>query len=147
MAPRLPCRSFASAVRIGAAQKQEIAVKRILGLAAVCIALAGCSRSVITVQADDAVQRILTCQCLQDKALDYAIMASRQLGMDPTFINTNGFSVTASDLWGMPTKILDVILWPKEPSATGIMVRANAGNGAEGLANDFTAAFAQVSAP
>jgi hypothetical protein len=67
--------------------------------------------------------------------------------MHPTFINTNGFSVAASDLGGMPTKILDVTLWPKEPSTTGIVVHVNASGGAEGLANDFTAAFAQVSAP
>jgi hypothetical protein len=109
--------------------------------------LAGCSHSVMTTQTGDGVQRILTCQCLQEQALDYAIMASRQLGMDPTFINKNGFSVTASDLGGMPTKILDVTLWPKEPSTTGIIVHANASGGAEGLANDFIAAFAQASAP
>jgi hypothetical protein len=127
-------------------QKQETAMQRILGFVAVCIALAGCSRSVITTQAGDGVQHIFTCQFLQEKALDYAIMASRQLGMPPTFIHTNGFSATTSDLWGMPTKVLDVTLWPKEQAATGIIVHVNASNGAEGLANDFTAAFAQVSA-
>jgi hypothetical protein len=122
-------------------------VKRIFGVAAVCVALAGCSHSVLTTQTGDGVQRILRCQCLQGQALDYAIMASWQIGMHPTFINTNGFSVTASDGWGMPTKMLDVTLWPKEQAATGIMVRANASNGAEGLANDYTAAFTQVSPP
>jgi hypothetical protein len=122
-------------------------VKRILGLAAVCVALAGCGHSMITAQADHAVQRIFTCQCLQDTALDYAIMALRQIGMHPTFIIANGFSATTNDLWGMPTKMLDVTLWPKEQAATGIMVRANASNGAEGLANDYTAAFTQVSPP
>jgi hypothetical protein len=111
------------------------------------MALAGCSRSVLTTQTGDGVQRLLICQCLQEQALDYAIMASRQLGMHPTFINKNGFSVAASDLWGMPTKILDVTLWPKEPAMTGIIVHTNASDGAEGLANDFTAAFTQVSAP
>ena len=122
-------------------------MKRILGLAAVCMTLAGCGLRLITAQTDGAVQRTLTCQCLQDKALNYAILASRQLGMNPTFTNTNGFSVTTSDMWGMPTKLLDVILRPKDPSATGITVRANASNGAEELANDFTTAFVEVSNP
>jgi hypothetical protein len=134
-------------VRIDAAEKQETIMKRILGVAAVCIALAGCSRSVLTTQTGDGVQHILTCRCLQGQALDYAITASRQLGMEPTFVHTNGFSVTVHDWWGMPTKILDVTLWPKESSTTGIIVHANASDEAEGLANDFTAAFAQVSAP
>ena len=120
-------------------------MKRIMGLAAVCITLAGCGLRVITAQTNGAVQRTLTCQCLQDKALNYAILTSRQLGMNPTFTNTNGFSVTTSDMWGMPTKLLDVILRPKDPSATGITVRANSSNGAEELANDFTTAFAEVS--
>jgi hypothetical protein len=120
-------------------------MKWIMGLAAVCITLAGCGLRVITAQTNGAVQRTLTCQCLQDKALNYAILTSRQLGMNPTFTNTNGFSVTTSDMWGMPTKLLDVILRPKDPSATGITVRANSSNGAEELANDFTTAFAEVS--
>ena len=119
-------------------------MKRILGLAAVGITLAGCGLHVLTAQTDGAVQRTLTCPCLQDQALHYAIVASRQLGMQPTFINTNGFSVTTSDMWGMPTKLLDVILRPQEPAVTGITVRANASNGAEELANDFTNAFAKV---
>jgi hypothetical protein len=134
-------------IRIEAAEKQERVMKRRLGLAAVCIALAGCSYSVLTTQTGDGIQHILTCQCLQEQALDYALTASRQLGMEPTFIHTNGFRVTASDWWGMPTKIVDVSLWPKESSTTGVMVHANASDGAERLATDFIAAFAQVSAP
>ena len=73
-----------------------------------------------------------------------ALEASSQLGMQPTFINTNGFSVTTSDMWGMPTKLLDVILRPQEPAATGMTVRANASNGAEEFAKAFTNAFAKV---
>ena len=119
-------------------------MKRILGLAAVGMTLAGCGLRVLTAQTDGAVQRTLTCPCLQDQALHYAIVASRQLGMHPTFINTNGFSVTTSDMWGMPTKLLDVILRPQEPVATSMTVRANASKGAEELANAFTNAFAKV---
>jgi hypothetical protein len=115
-----------------------------LGLAAVGMTLAGCGLRVLTAQTDGAVQRTLTCPCLQDQALHYAIVASRQLGMHPTFINTNGFSVTTSDMWGIPTKLLDVVLRPQEPAATDMTVRANASNGAEELANDFTNAFAKV---
>jgi len=122
-------------------------MKRILGLAAVGMTLAGCGLRVLTAQTDGAVQRTLTCPCLQEQALHYAIVASRQLGMDPTFTNTNGFSVTTSDLWGMPTKLLDVILRPQDPAATGMTVRVNASNGAEELANAFTTAFAKVSNP
>jgi hypothetical protein len=76
--------------------------------------------------------------------LHYALVASSQLGMQPTFINTNGFYVTTSDMWGMPTKLLDVILTPQAPAATSITVRANASNGAEEFAKAFTNAFAQV---
>ena len=119
-------------------------MKRILGLAAVGMTLAGCGVRVLTAQTDGAVQRTLTCPCLQEQALHYALEASSQLGMQPTFINTNGFSVTTSDMWGMPTKLLDVILRPQEPAATGITVRANARDSAEEFANDFTNAFAKV---
>jgi hypothetical protein len=119
-------------------------MKRILGLAAVGMTLAGCGLHVLTAQTDGAVQRTLTCPCLQDQALHYALEASSQLGMHPTFINTNGFYVTTSDMWGMPTKLLDVILTPQAPAATSITVRANASNGAEEFAKAFTNAFAQV---
>jgi hypothetical protein len=98
--------------------------------------LAGCALHVLTAQTDGAVQRTLTCPCLQDQALHYALVASSQLGMQPTF--------TTSDMWGMPTKLLDVILRPQEPAATGITVRANASDGAEEFANAFTNAFAPL---
>jgi hypothetical protein len=117
----------------------------VLGLTALCMTLAGCGPRVITVQGG--VERTFTCQCLQDKALDYAILTARELGMDPTFINTNGFSVTTNDGWGIPTKMLDVTLWPKDPAATGIMVHTGSSDGAEQLANDFTAVFIKASNP
>jgi hypothetical protein len=72
-----------------------------------------------------------------------ALEASSQLGMQPTFINTNGFYFTTSDMWGMPTKLLDVILRPQEPAATRITVRANASNDTEEFAKAFTNALAQ----